>query len=150
MELIDTKVCIFLLTGHTGHTSQTGLDSRFVIAVITFSCVILLLLIPIGLLLRRVRKISRQSTNALAKLRTLGQAKSDGALMSLGDREQPAYMALQRHLREQSREHRYQTSKGKLGNTEYYNVPLNSEYYNVQLKRVKAVRDSGDYENAPF
>ncbi|KAK2569602.1 Protein sidekick-2 [Acropora cervicornis] len=134
----------------TGRTGQTGHDSRFVIAVITFSCVILLLLIPIGLLLWRVRKISRQNTNALEKLRTLGQAKSDGALMSLGEREQPAYMALQWHLRGQSREHRYQTSKGKLENTEYYNVPLNSEYYNVQLKRVNALRDSGDYENAPF
>lgn len=138
------------MTGQTERTGQTGHDSRFVIAVITFSCVILLLLIPIGLLLWRVRKISRQNTNALAKLRALGQAKSDGALMSLGEREQPGYMALQRQLRGQSLGHRYQKSKGKLENTEYYNVPLNSEYYNVQLKRVNAVRDSADYENAPF
>lgn len=138
------------MTGQTGHTGETGHDSRFVIAVITFSCVILLLLIPIGLLLWRVRKISRQNTNALKKLRTLGQAKSDGVLMSLGEREQQTYMALQRQMRGQSLGHRYQKPKGKLQNTEYYNVVLNSEYYNVQLKRGNAVRDSGDYENAPF
>ena len=97
-----------------------------------------------------MRKISRQTTNALENLHTFGQAKSDGVLLSLGEREQPAYMALQRQLRGESLGHRYQKSKGKLENTEYYNVPLNSEYYNVQLKRVNAVRDSGDYENAPF
>ena len=94
--------------------------------------------------------MSRQNTNALEKSHTPGQAKIDGALMSLGEREQPAYMALQPQLRRQSREqHKYRTSQGKLENTEYFNVPLNGEYYNVPLNRSNAEQDADDYENAP-
>ena len=57
--------------------------------------------------------------------------------MSSGETEQLAYMELQ--PQEGPLKHVYQTSQGKLENTEYYNVQLNKD---------NVVKDTGDYEIA--
>ena len=84
--------------------------------VTAFSTVIVLLLIPIGLLLWQRRKMSRQNTNVSENWLTHSQSR---APMSSGEAEEQAYMELQPAGR--ITEHVYQTSQGKLENTEYYN-----------------------------
>ena len=120
----------------------------------------MLLLIPIGLLLWQRRKMQRQNTNDSenghthrqntnisenghthrqnTNLSENGHAYSQSrVLMSSGKTEQQAYMELQ--LQGGSLIHAYQTLQGKLENTEYDNVQLNTD---------NVVQDTGDYEIA--
>ncbi|XP_074612311.1 uncharacterized protein LOC141866672 isoform X2 [Acropora palmata] len=102
------------------------------VTIITLSCAILLLLIFIGLLLRKLRELSSQNTKASEKQTGLGEKSGPHTLS--GETDERAYMDLQpRHLQVVSPE------KAEVQEVQEYDDII--AYYNIGLDEKSKVED---------